>query len=323
MPKYVHIVNGDAFGNKLRATGLDGVILVWRESLYEGPVGMQMSDRVLLSNRASYMYRKHGIPEGEFKSISLEQERQLDRFAEDADEIVFWFDHDLFDQLMLCYLFMRLRSARRSHGLSLIMYDASAECDWVERYEARSKVTEGQLRLGGQVWRAYSAPEPLAMASLLKDDLSVLPYLKKALEANIGRYPSVTNGLSRLQQLILSELEHGERSVLSLFQHISAKCGEYGLGDLQFWSLLEHLRTCKHPLIAITGGDCLPKYNDPLPEGFSEWRVSWTEMGKLVFTGSEDQVLRNGIDDWIGGVHLRGSSSVWRWDAGNGGFLRG
>ena len=45
MPKTLHIVNGDSFGNKLRASGIDGEILVWRESLYEGPIGMQMPVR--------------------------------------------------------------------------------------------------------------------------------------------------------------------------------------------------------------------------------------------------------------------------------------
>lgn len=45
MPKNLHIVNGDVFEDKLCASSIDGEIAVWRESLYEGPIGMQMSDR--------------------------------------------------------------------------------------------------------------------------------------------------------------------------------------------------------------------------------------------------------------------------------------
>lgn len=322
MPKNVHIVNGDAFGNKLRASGLADDIIVWRESLYEGPIGMQMSDSVLLSNRAAYMYHKHGISQDMFKSITLEQERLLDQISEEAEEIIFWFDHDLFDQLMLCYLFMRLHLAERSHGLFLIMYDASADWDIGQLSGNMSLVTETQLSLAHKVWRAYSASEPFALASLMEDDLSVFPHLKKALEANLGRYPSDSNGLSSLQQLILGEMVHGEVSILSLFQRITEKCGEFGLGDLQFWSLLEHLRTCEHSLIKLTGGDSLPKYSDPLPYQFEKWRVSLTETGKLVYRGKKDHLLLNGIDDWIGGVHLIGKEPVWRRDAERSRVLR-
>lgn len=322
MPKNVHIVNGDAFGNKLRASELADDIIVWRESLYEGPIGMQMSDSVLLSNRAAYMYHKHGISEDMFKSITLEQERLLDQISEEADEIIFWFDHDLFDQLMLCYLFMRLHLAGRSHGLFLIMYDATADWDIGQLSDDMSMVTETQLSLADRVWRAYSASEPFALASLMEDDLSVFPYLKKALEANLGRYPSDSNGLSNLQQFILGEMVHGEVSILSLFQRITEKFGEYGLGDLQFWSLLEHFRTCEHSLIELTGGDSLPKNSDPLPYQFEKWRVGLTETGKLVYRGKKDHLLLNGIDDWIGGVHLIGKGPVWRRDAERTRFLR-
>jgi len=39
-----------------------------------------------------------------------------------------------------------------------------------------------------------------------------------------------------------------------------------------------------------------------------------TEFGKAVLAGEEDFVRRNGIDHWLGGVHLVGSEAAWRWD---------
>jgi len=39
-----------------------------------------------------------------------------------------------------------------------------------------------------------------------------------------------------------------------------------------------------------------------------------TEFGKAVLAGEEDFVRRNGIDHWLGGVHLVGSEAPWRWD---------
>ena len=234
MPKTLHIVNGDAFGDKLRASGIDGEILVWRESLYEGPIGMQMSDSVLLSMRASYMNHRYGIPEDIFKSTRLQQEATLDKLSEEVDEVVLWFEHDLYDQLMLCYLLSRIAEfPHRSFQLSLICIDRFPGVDpfyglgqltvdqILHLHGTWLPVNEEQLLLACKVWTAYSASEPLPMAALLEEDLSALPFLKKALEAHTARYPSIQNGLSAIQQLILELLGDEEVSILSLFQNIS------------------------------------------------------------------------------------------------------
>jgi hypothetical protein len=35
-----------------------------------------------------------------------------------------------------------------------------------------------------------------------------------------------------------------------------------------------------------------------------------------VLAGGADQIALNGIDRWIGGVHLQGHHVPWRWDDG-------
>jgi len=42
--------------------------------------------------------------------------------------------------------------------------------------------------------------------------------------------------------------------------------------------------------------------------------VSITEAGLRVLRGREDYIKSNGIDRWLGGVHLCGAEAVWRWD---------
>jgi hypothetical protein len=41
-----------------------------------------------------------------------------------------------------------------------------------------------------------------------------------------------------------------------------------------------------------------------------------TAAGRRVLDGDEDHVALNGIDRWIGGVHLVGREVPWRWDDG-------
>jgi hypothetical protein len=37
-----------------------------------------------------------------------------------------------------------------------------------------------------------------------------------------------------------------------------------------------------------------------------------------VLAGEADHVRLNGIDRWLGGVHLEGDEAAWRWDAAAG-----
>jgi hypothetical protein len=49
--------------------------------------------------------------------------------------------------------------------------------------------------------------------------------------------------------------------------------------------------------------------------------VTLTPFGRDVLAAHADHVTVNGVDRWVGGVHLRGPDVEWRWDAENG-FVR-
>jgi hypothetical protein len=55
----LHILNGDSFAARLKESGIEGNILAWRESLYEGPVGLDHADEGLLEARSFYMENKY------------------------------------------------------------------------------------------------------------------------------------------------------------------------------------------------------------------------------------------------------------------------
>ncbi|MBD0384115.1 DUF1835 domain-containing protein [Paenibacillus sedimenti] len=325
MPKLLHIVNGDAFAEKLRASDIPGDILAWRESLYEGPVGLQMSDSVLLSIRAQYMETRHRIPLETFTTITLQQEKALDAIAQDIDEVVLWFEYDLYDQLMLCYLLSRFSNlSPRSYRLALLCIGefpgvepfyglGQLSVEQVKQlHEKWNPVADEQLSLANRVWTAYSASEPLAMANILKENLSALSFLPKALQTNMERFPSVQNGLSGIQQLVLELIRHNDMTVLELFKQVSQISRGYGLGDLQFWGILDSVRLCKVPLVTLIGGNQLPGHGEKLPDDFAKWRLQLTENGRRVLDYELDYVQLNGVDEWIGGVHLLGKEGIWR-----------
>ena len=45
-------------------------------------------------------------------------------------------------------------------------------------------------------------------------------------------------------------------------------------------------------------------------------RLGLTSTGRSVLDGQVDHVALNGVDRWIGGVHLAGHRVAWRWDEG-------
>jgi hypothetical protein len=63
---------------------------------------------------------------------------------------------------------------------------------------------------------------------------------------------------------------------------------------------------CRHPLLRLHDATVWPaKY---------EGDIEITPLGRDVLAGRVDFVQLNGIDRWLGGVHLLGPEAQWRWD---------
>ena len=93
--------------------------------------------------------------------------------------------------------------------------------------------------------------------------------------------------------------------------HVLGNDDHFLAGDDElFASLLEFL-TCKYPLIQ-------PAENGHNFTSFAEFRrlaVRRTAVGHDVASGRADRVTLNGVNRWIGGVHLKGKVVPWRRDS--------
>jgi hypothetical protein len=74
------------------------------------------------------------------------------------------------------------------------------------------------------------------------------------------------------------------------------------MGDGSFCRLLEELSHAPHALVQIS---------DSAEKGLGD--VAITETGRKVVEGTADHIDLNGIDRWLGGVHLKGRKAAWRW----------
>ena len=326
--RVLHIVNGDSVAEKLRQGVVQGEILAWREVYTHGPVFLDPAAAANRSARADYLERTLGVPIGEYVRTSESQERKLADFRR-YGEVVLWFEHDLFDQTMLSCL-LHWFSGQRLSGVKLSLLSIG-EFPGIEPFRglgqlsaeqmgtlagAWTDVGPGQLELGSEFWRAFVSDDPERLQRLLARDTSALPFAAEAFRAHLSRFPSADDGLGIAERATLELVREGADSPLALFGRIGDRLHALGMGDLQYWPILERMARDPHPLLRMDGSATFPKYAES-PDIVRGLKIGLTELGMRLSNGSgeADWVAMQGIDEWYGGGHLRGRSPRWRWEA--------
>jgi hypothetical protein len=172
-------------------------------------------------------------------------------------------------------------------------------------------LTDNQLELGRLAWQAYCSPDPTAIEQLLKTDTSPLPFLSNALDAHLKRFPSTKNGLGKIENRSVDLIHGGLNRFIDLFPRFVQSEPIYGLGDAQLYLALRQLSRLRKSLLTETNGNDSVDSLDA--EGIRRISFDATETGLAVLRGEADVVALNGIDQWLGGVHLS-AENLWRWD---------
>jgi hypothetical protein len=325
----LHIVNGDSMMVKLKALTPGEDILVWREALYEGPIVLDLANEHVRQERASYFAETMGLSEAEFRRQNEEQYKALTEHGA-YYEIILWFEHDLFDQTILIYLLdwfskhkapqtkLQLLCIGEFPGIELFTGLGQLTTEQLATLMGSwHEVTPEELQTASRAWNAYASPDPTEIVRLLKEDLSPLPFLREAFFCHLGRFPSLLNGLGRVEHKTLQFLSEGVVKLVPLFQQISQTENHYGLGDMQYWRYLERLGSGNHPLIRWEGPALLPRLDNLIQLNMEEWTFEITDAGKTILLNQADAIEINGINRCLGGILLTEAMPMWRWDEGN------
>lgn len=293
----LHITNGESVG--LAQAGLPGEILYWRDALHDGPVPAALPLRELSEVRVRFLAKAQGLKVATLTRQFAERDRTLENCGR-HEEVALWFEHDLYDQLQLIQILdwfaghdpggIRLRLLQAGEYLGPMPPERLAKL-----FPARKKVTRPQLETAQKAWSAFRAGEPRQLARMAAAGVRALPYLGKALLRHLEQFPSLDNGLSRSERQMLEILSSGPRRFAPLFAANQRREERTYLGDSFFATHLTALSRCRAPLIVQRG---------------EMWAL--TETGARVLAGERDHVELNGIDRWLGGVHLR-DGATWRW----------
>ena len=178
----------------------------------------------------------------------------------------------------------------------------------------RKVVGLAELKLADSSWRAYCSPDPTQIEQILEADTSALPFLRAGLGAHLKRFPSVRNGLGAIENLSLELTQSESADFTKLFSEFANSAPVYGFGDAQFGLALTRLISAKHPALTITGTKRTDSAQPPRLDSLQTASFEITELGLSTLRGEVDFVSVNGIDVWLGGVHLEGFDTLWRWN---------
>ena len=314
-PGVIHVTNGDSAAAGLRDAGFQGRILPWRDVLHEGPVPAGLPPATLRQVRARFLSERAGAGEAGVRRGLAARDRELAAGA--RGEYILWFEADLYDQLQLLQVLDALAALRVPPArITLICI---GEYRGIAHFRGLGELGPEQLRgladeavplrqatieLAVEAWRVFTAPEPAGLASMARARSPELRFLAEAFARLMGEYPSRTDGLSLTQRRVLLAAADSAVTAGEAFGRVSDAEQRPFLGDTFCFACIRDLATAPHPLLEIGQSD-VPFHRRP---------IRLTAIGREVLAGREDHVRRNGIDRWIGGVHLWREATDWRFD---------
>jgi hypothetical protein len=298
----LHITNGQSVS--LAEAGMAGEIVYWNDVLHEGPVPCLPLDE-LSQLRAGFLARAWAEPEEDLRSFFERRDAALKGFR-DHDEVVLWFEHDLYDQLQLIQILDYLGGQPRgSTRVSLIQsgtYLGPMEASQLTAlFPSRQDVQLAQFTTAQRAWAAFRAPEPAGLTAVVDSDTTPLPYLRAAIRRHLEQFPSTRDGLNRTERQILQAVADGAATIGEAFR--AGQEDPLFMGDVPFIGYVRDLSACRKPLLEES------QRGQPM-----DTHLRLTAAGRSVLHARQDNLELNGIDRWLGGVHLIAPDRIWRWN---------
>jgi hypothetical protein len=214
----LHVTNGDHALAMLRCADMRGDILPWRDVLHEGPVRAGMALEQLSRERAAFIAEAGwGSYPDVLADFRARDERLMQASAD--DEVVLWFEHDLYDQLQLAQV-LDLLADRLPRRLTLVCeaeyLGPMAPSRAASLFAARKQVTRAQIEAARRAWRSFTSADPRDLPA----EVAELRFLGAALRRLLEEYPWTSDGLSRLERAILAALERGPRPFEQIFRAV-------------------------------------------------------------------------------------------------------
>jgi hypothetical protein len=172
---------------------------------------------------------------------------------------------------------------------------------------AATPLTAAALEAATRAWAALRATEPTALGAVAASPSPELRFVAEAFDRLGREYPSTRDGLSLTERRILAAVAQGAPTAGEAFVRTGARETRPFLGDTWSFDAMRRLAEAPTPLLEASSAAARVDRHT---------RLRLTAAGRGVLDGERDHVALNGVDRWIGGVHLQGHQLTWRWHEG-------
>ncbi|NJB69984.1 hypothetical protein GGR42_000446 [Saonia flava] len=254
MSSLLHITNGDSFTKKLKSLNIDGDVITWREMLCEGKTLTNVGSESFWKTRFEFLNKNYKVSKSKFIELTLKEYRSLCNHKKE-DQIVLWFEYDLFCQINMLAVLSWLKSHRKHAQISLVCSGNEDESDKLyglcelsdeqlhKLYDNRTILTQDDIEYADYVWQLYCSNNPIRLENLGDFDQYQFEHLSGAIQTHLKRFPTIKNGLNEIENRIL-ELAIKEKPLnkKSLMMTILQNQGLYGYGDAQYERIISSLK---------------------------------------------------------------------------------
>lgn len=258
MSSQLHITNGDNFTSRLKKQKFKGEIITWREMLCEGKTETSVGSETFWKTRFDFLHKNYNVSKSWFVEKTLKEYRSLCNHKQ-QDEIILWFEYDLFCQINMLAVISWLKTHRRHVQISLVCSGYEDDSDKLyalnevsderidELFASRVHLSQNDIEYADYVWQLYCSDNPIRLENLADFDLYQFSYLGEAIKTHLRRFPTIRNGLNEIENRVLEVASKSKAgSKKALMGSLLVNQGWYGFGDSQYERILKNLRPLFH-----------------------------------------------------------------------------
>ncbi|PIQ47076.1 MAG: hypothetical protein COW03_17300 [Cytophagales bacterium CG12_big_fil_rev_8_21_14_0_65_40_12] len=254
MENTLHILNGDSSKLKFEQSRIKGTATVWRDVLSDGPVSIDFASPDFWQSRKTFFSSFFGVISLRYEQDVIAEFKKIQKFNA-YDEVVLWFEYDLFCQINLIALLHWFKNQEiKAPKISLICvgWEEGFEGlvglgeiptdDYPSLYERRRILGSNDFNLASDAYLAYCSEDPRDLETFILLPSNEFPYLGLAFMAHLKRFPSSKTGFNVIEEKIMELINEGNTNLKSLIRELLKWQHLFGFGDLQYLKYLENLK---------------------------------------------------------------------------------
>lgn len=254
MSSLLHITNGDAFTQRIQKLNVQGDVITWREMLCEGKTLTHVGSESFWKTRYEFLHKNYKVSKSWFIEKTLKEYRSLCNHKQ-QDQIVLWFEYDLFCQVNMLAVISWLLANRKYAQISLVcsgsedgtdkMYELNELSDeqLLGLYKNKKVLSQDDIEYADYVWQLYCSNNPMRLENLTDFEDYQFDYLGDAVKSHLQRFPSINNGLNHMENNILRlALEKKPASKNALLKNVMQNQGNLGFADTQYERAITRLK---------------------------------------------------------------------------------